>query len=480
LPEQFATLGLIWIFVYLYLFLKYRGQYLFGLLSIFLILYFGDYGLQGFIHALPHFTEYFADTNYREAIFNGFVQSTIGLLGLTFGFVVIAPVLQKINRGIIHKTKFSLTPIDASIETQIDPMRLALVYVVTGLVSYFILRPTLGTIPTINTFMQGLYSLFPAGLILGLLFTESSAEKPKYIRPLFIALLFLWPLVGVIRDGFLGFGFFIVIAVLGFSLVRIKHLVRLGILGVVLGYIALSVMVTYFINRGEIRGAVWGGAEFDTRLEVVGSSFLDDFQWFDVQNITHLLVIDGRMGLNYLTGLSVHQLENNYVEYAYGQTITDAFLAVVPRAIWPDKPVVTGGSDNVAQYTGLTFARGTTVSMGYVMEMFINFGTSGVIGGFLILGILLRLLGSGVEVALQQKQNMKFAAYLVAGLGVALIGNEIAVLFAAAASGFLTVVIYNRLLLSYAPPSLLFGYLDQKQFIKKHELIPAKISVLPK
>jgi len=456
LPEQFATLGLIWIFVYLYLFLKYRGQYLFGLLSIFLILYFGDYGLQGFIHALPHFAEYFADTNYREAIFNGFVQSTIGLLGLTFGFVVIAPVLQKINRGIIHKTKFSLTPIDASIETQIDPMRLALVYVVTGLVSYFILRPTLGTIPTINTFMQGLYSLFPAGLILGLLFTESSAEKPKYIRPLFIALLFLWPLVGVIRDGFLGFGFFIVIAVLGFSLVRIKHLVRLGILGVVLGYIALSVMVTYFINRGEIRGAVWGGAEFDTRLEVVGSSFLDDFQWFDVQNITHLLVIDIRLNLNYFTGLAVNRLNAGIIDYEYGQTIFESFVAVIPRAIWADKPIIAGGSTLVAKYTGLNFSSGTTFAVGYVMDLYVNYSVFGVIGGFLIIGVLLRLIGSNIETTLIQQQYVRFAPFAVAGFGICSSGNDIDFLIATSISAFISIKICNYFIINYAPPSMLF------------------------
>lgn len=423
-----------------------------------MILYLGNYGLQGFIHALPHHAEYFAGTNYSETVFDGFVQSTIGLIALTFGFVVGAPILEQINRRITQNTKKSsqkLVPI--TIRKQVDPMRLALIYIVTGLVSYFILDPTLGSIPTLNTFMQGLYRLFPAGLILGLLFTETSLQRSTYIRPLFITLLLIWPFVDIIRGGFLGFGLFIIIAVLGFLLMRVTNFVRLGIVGVVIGYIILSVMVTYFINRGEIRGAVWGGAEFDARIEVVGSSFLEDFQWFDLENILHLQVIDVRLNLNYFTGLAVQRLNAGLIDYEHGQTIFESFVAVIPRAIWADKPIIAGGSTLVANYTGLNFSSATTFAIGYVMDLYVNYSVFGVIGGFLIIGVLLRLLGSGIETALNQQQYIRFAPLAVVGFGICSVGNDLDFLVGTSVSAFISISFYNYLLLHYAPPTILFS-----------------------
>jgi hypothetical protein len=49
-----------------------------------------------------------------------------------------------------------------------------------------------------------------------------------------------------------------------------------------------------------------------------------------------------------------------------------------------------GGGGNVVQtYTGIGFAQNTSVGAGQVLEFYINFGTFGVIGGFLIWGGLM-------------------------------------------------------------------------------------------
>ena len=64
-------------------------------------------------------------------------------------------------------------------------------------------------------------------------------------------------------------------------------------------------------------------------------------------------------------------------------------MALVPRVLWPDKPVYGAAVHIVADMTGLHLDENTSWGVGNVMEFQINFGTTGVIIGFLILGFSL-------------------------------------------------------------------------------------------
>jgi hypothetical protein len=70
----------------------------------------------------------------------------------------------------------------------------------------------------------------------------------------------------------------------------------------------------------------------------------------------------------------------------------DGFLAVIPRVFWPDKPIIAGSGSIVADMTGLHLSKTTSFGVGNVMEFDINFGITGVIIGFLLLGCVLRKL----------------------------------------------------------------------------------------
>ena len=48
-----------------------------------------------------------------------------------------------------------------------------------------------------------------------------------------------------------------------------------------------------------------------------------------------------------------------------------------------------GGGTIVQDFTGIEFADGTSVGAGQVLEFYVNFGTWGVIGGFLLFGWLI-------------------------------------------------------------------------------------------
>jgi hypothetical protein len=75
-----------------------------------------------------------------------------------------------------------------------------------------------------------------------------------------------------------------------------------------------------------------------------------------------------------------------------GDSVWEGFLALVPRALWPDKPVFAGSPQIVSKMTGLQLSRKTSFGVGNVMEFQINFGIPGVVIGFFVLGWLIGTL----------------------------------------------------------------------------------------
>jgi hypothetical protein len=63
-----------------------------------------------------------------------------------------------------------------------------------------------------------------------------------------------------------------------------------------------------------------------------------------------------------------------------------------PRFFFPDKPALRSDTEVLAKYTGIYFGRsssvGTSVSLGYVAELYVDFGPAGAVLGMVILGLL--------------------------------------------------------------------------------------------
>ena len=108
----------------------------------------------------------------------------------------------------------------------------------------------------------------------------------------------------------------------------------------------------------------------------------------------HLDALDKRLNQNYLVGEGVMRHREGEAELRYGTTV--ALWALIPRAIWPDKPAVGGGQDLVSQFTGIKFEEDTSVGVGQVLEFYMNFGMPGVLAGFAVFGFILMRLDQGV------------------------------------------------------------------------------------
>jgi hypothetical protein len=147
-------------------------------------------------------------------------------------------------------------------------------------------------------------------------------------------------------------------------------------------------------ERTGIREVVWQEqAGLLDRIDRA-SSIITKFELLDLASPTQVRALDDRLNQNWLVGLAIESHEDGGVPFAYGGTVP--VWALIPRALWPDKPAVGGGGTVVADFTGFQVAEGTSFGAGQVLEFYANFGIPGVLIGFCGLGYLLMRLDEGI------------------------------------------------------------------------------------
>lgn len=221
------------------------------------------------------------------------------------------------------------------------------------------------------------------GVLLGLRFATSRGDT-KWIA-LWLLALAVYPVMRLLLGGFLSFGTTSIIIVLSVLVISVRSSLRVFVGATIAAILAMNLFLSYFHNRNNIREAVWGGAPLEERVDA-SLGIIRDFEWFDPANSQHLVALDMRLNQNYFAGLAAARIQAGEVEYLRGRSLTEGAMALVPRAIWPDKPVFGGSPKIVADMTGLTLNENTSWGVGNVMEFQINFGTAGVVIGFLVLG----------------------------------------------------------------------------------------------
>jgi len=110
-------------------------------------------------------------------------------------------------------------------------------------------------------------------------------------------------------------------------------------------------------------------------------------------------------------------------------------IALVPRFLWPDKPVFGGSGTIVADMTGLHLDENTSWGVGNVMEFQINFGTSGVVIGFLILGLAIGWLDFKAAAADARGDVNKLIPLFLVGVALVQPGGSIVEITGGAAAG---------------------------------------------
>ncbi|MGH9174280.1 MAG: hypothetical protein ACRD1H_07975, partial [Vicinamibacterales bacterium] len=321
------------------------------------------------------------------------------------------------------------------------PGKVVTLYLAAGVLLY-LLMPIAARIPSISALVSTGSTLAAVGVALKC--WEAWASGHRAHMWLWLALTATFPLVTVAAQGFLGYGFVAVLIVIAFVASLHRPSLVTAVAGVLAFYGGLSIYVTYMRDRTEIREVVWGGEAVDRRLVQLQDTF-HNVEWFDPRDELHMRRVNERLNQDFLIGAAVLYLREGMVPYANGGTLVAAAAAVIPRALWPDKPVVAGSGDVVTTYTGIRFVHGTSVGVGQVMELYVNFGTAGVVFGFIGIGMLVTFVDRRAAVHLGRGDVRSFALWYMPGLSLLQIGGAVGEVAATAAASLVVVLVVGVL-----------------------------------
>lgn len=363
----------------------------------------------------------------------GLRLAAIAMLALAAGSEVV--VWGSRRTRLVTALRASPVPIDS---------RLINLYVVTGAALYGVVMPFADSLASLTAFVSTGAVLVVLGMALHCWNAWITGNRLRFWC--WIALSACWPIVTVLGEGFLGYGFGFMLMVLAFVASFYRPRWQVVVAGVLLAYGGLSVYVTYMRDRVAIRDVVWNRGALVDRANSVAESF-GQIELFDLTDARHLRRVEDRLNQDWLVGAASYYLESRPTEFAHGGTLVAALAAVVPRAIWPDKPVIGGSGDMVTRYTGLRFADGTSVGVGQVMEAFVNFGTDGVILVFFVIGMVIVLVDRWSAYRLSHGDGSGFAVWYLPGLCMLQIGGSLSEVTSAAAASFAMAFVLNRIAL---------------------------------
>ena len=320
-----------------------------------------------------------------------------------------------------------------------------------GLGFYFVIIGVMAIMPGLTAILSNGLNISVAGFCL--LFWHYYKRGQRSTAWLMVAWVLLLPALTVILRGFLGYGILAMVTVGTF--VAVKYIPRRTIVlgGIVLFFLGLSLYTSYMSVRSEIRASVWGGETFAENL-LATSSIEKKWTWADLGSSNQLDSIENRLNQNALVGAARYNIESRKVNLAEGETIWQALLALIPRAIWPDKPQFAGsggalGSSRlVSRFTGIHFDGSTSVGIGHVMELYVNFGEWGLFAGFVIIGYVLALIDERAGQHLHFGNMEGFLVWFVGGQTLLMVGGNFAELTPAAVGAVILCLFLSRIVLA--------------------------------
>jgi hypothetical protein len=244
----------------------------------------------------------------------------------------------------------------------------------------------LGQLPSVQAAIDRGSAIWMLGALSGLRYAIGRNDLKSMM--LWGALTMIYPVLILLLGGFLSYGSAALMIVASTLAVSVRSPIKLIVVGTLGVYLGLTLFVNYFVHRTEYRETAWSNASFGNRIDAAAEIF-SNFQWFDPTNVEQLGALNIRLNQNFFVGMAAVRLRQEQVGYLYGQSIWEGAEALIPRALWPDKPVFGGSGHIVADMTGLHLNEETSWGVGNVMEFQINFGTPGVVIGFLILGFMI-------------------------------------------------------------------------------------------
>lgn len=377
-----------------------------GRLPLFLsYAYIAAFGIEHWFGALAHAMPWSAFPDSTNTIV-GFTYTTLGLACFVLGTAIIRrPRRLAANRASLVYS--------VPIEAHMMGHRYATLLLVSGALGWIAELTPLNGLPSVTSVISAAKQFLIAGICLKCWLAWHERDRKRLFTWLSLGLAF--PFYTVIVTGFLGYGIVFLMTILIFVGAFFRPRIPL-VVGASIALLAgVGFFATYLEHRQALRDAVWGDQPLEARIEAV-QTIITSMSLFDPFNQMHLQALDTRLNQSWLVGASIAYVPA-VKDFAAGKTIYFAAIALIPRAIWPDKPVTAGSMGMVTEYTGIGFAEGISVGMGQVMEFYVNFGTLGVAVGFFLLGMLIRFLDMRIAERVQTASWPQFALWF--GVGAA-------------------------------------------------------------
>ena len=363
-----------------------------------------------------------------RVVFAGLRESTYAMGGFTVGVLAI---------GLLRRPQANASPTQSVVIDQ----KLIRLYLAVGAVCYFGLTRIFAGTPTVSAIVNVASTCGVVGIALACWNSDHARHRGHLWWWIFIAALL--PFVTIAVQGFIGYGLAAAVVIFAFVGSFYRPTWKTVVASLIAAYLGMSLYVTYMRDRSDIREVVWGGESATARLTRLEDTFVN-LELFNIYNTEHLQRVDLRLNQNYLVGMGVEYLEQHPGAFANGETILEALLAPIPRALWPDKPSAAGSGDLVSRFTGITFAEGTSVGIGQVMELYVNYATTGVFLGFIFLGALLAYVDARAARYRDAGDWYRFTLWFLPGLSLLQLGGSLVEITSSAAAAIVVALLLNR------------------------------------
>lgn len=188
--------------------------------------------------------------------------------------------------------------------------------------------------------------------------------------------------------------------------------VALGATLVLSAYFLFQPLVGY--GRAEVNTSYGGRATLEQRWAIIGA-YLEDGAL--------VAPTDTQEGLARLSYVNANAFVINQYDSGFpGSTLADAAAVIVPRSLWPDKPIITQLGSNL--YYLVRGRGGSALGIGHFAEAYWNFGWVGIPPFMAMLGLILSVFTRvSIRVVARQDWLLLPVVFLGVNMGVRVDGH---------------------------------------------------------
>lgn len=293
-------------------------------------------------------------------------------------------------------------------------------------------------LPSIGAIVDKGGAVWVLGVLLGLRMAVRQGASKRVV--FWLGAMCVYPVLTLLLTGFLSFGSGPVFVILSALVVATQSNWRVAIAVPVVAILFVTLFISYFQIRDEVRTSIWkDGADMATRVDKY-SAMVTGLEAINLEDEKHLHALDIRLNQNYFVGRAAERIESGKVDFLYGRSIWEGMIALVPRAVWPSKPVYSGSPGIIREMTGFAVNDTTSFGVGHVMEFYINFGMPSLVIGFLLLGRMFSWLDREAALAIGDGDFGRSIVFFLPAVAMLHPGGSVVELTAGAACAFLAAI----------------------------------------